>query len=102
MKRFACQRLQFFAGLIVYLTLALPLPAVLLDHELGLLTGDPTHTTLDDHAWLDHAAGAGITSDDGSAQLVDCAGLLVPAGDAYPESVRIHAPSVRGPPALLF
>ena len=45
----------------LYLALALALPMVLLDHELGVLTGDPSHGDLDDHAWLDHAAGAGLS-----------------------------------------
>lgn len=47
--------------LAAYLVLAVPLPVVLLDHELGLFTGDPSHTTLDGHAWLDHAAGFGLS-----------------------------------------
>lgn len=47
--------------LSLYLALALPLPMVLLEHELGVLTGDPAHGALDDHAWLDHAAGAGLS-----------------------------------------
>ena len=45
----------------LYLALALALPMVLLEHELGVLTGDPEHTVLDDHAWLDHAAGSGLS-----------------------------------------
>lgn len=45
----------------LYLALALPLPMVLLEHELGVLTRDPAHGALDDHAWLDHAAGAGLS-----------------------------------------
>ncbi len=47
--------------LSLYLALALPLPMVLLDHELGVFTGNPSHTTLDGHAWLDHAAGFGLS-----------------------------------------
>ena len=47
--------------LAAYLALAVPLPAVLLEHELGLFTGDPAHTVHDDHAWLDHAAGSGLS-----------------------------------------
>ncbi len=45
----------------LYLALALALPMVLLDHELGVLTGDPFHGDLDDHAWLDHAAESGLS-----------------------------------------
>ncbi len=45
----------------LYLALALALPMVLLDHELGVLTGDPAHGALDDHAWLDHAAESGLS-----------------------------------------
>jgi hypothetical protein len=89
------------AALAAYLLLALPLPFILLDHELGLLAGDPTHTALDDHAWLDHAAGAGIASSDTATPLVDLVVSLVPAGVLSHESVRTYAPSVRGPPACL-
>jgi hypothetical protein len=89
------------AALVAYLLLTIPLPYVVLDHELGLLTGDPAHTAVDDHAWLDHAAGAGIASSDTATPLVDLVVSLVPAGVLSHESVRTHAPSVRGPPACL-
>ncbi|MBA5874749.1 MAG: hypothetical protein GDA66_09405 [Nitrospira sp. CR1.2] len=56
--RASCARILILS---LYLALALPLPMVLLDHELGLFTGDPSHTTLDGHAWLDHAAGFGLS-----------------------------------------
>ena len=83
---------------LAYLVLALPLPAALLDHEWGLLTGDPTHSVDDDHAWLDHAAGAGLASDDGGAVAVDPAvPLLLPTQPGY-ESAGVLFPSVRGPP----
>lgn len=83
---------------LVYLVLALPLPAVLLDHELGLLSGDPAHTVLDDHAWLEHAAGSGLASDDGGAVAVDSAvQLILPAQPGY-GSAGVLSPSVRGPP----
>lgn len=87
---------------LVYLVLALPLPAVLLDHELGLLSGDPAHTVLDDHAWLEHAAGSGLASDDGGAVAVDSAvQLILPAQPGY-ESDGVLSPSVRGPPGCSF
>lgn len=98
MKQFACQRLLFLIVLLAYLALALPLPFVLLDHELGILTGTPAHTVQDIHAWLDHAAGAGITSGDIVAQLVDCVVPVHPPVDAYHKAVGVHAPSGRGPP----
>ena len=83
---------------LAYLVLALPLPAALLDHELGLLSGDPAHSVLDDHAWLDHAAGAGLASDDGGAVAVDPAvPLILPTQPGY-ESAGVLFPSVRGPP----
>ncbi len=84
--------------MLAYLVLALPLPAVLLDHELGLLSGDPAHTVLDDHAWLEHAAGSGLASDDGGAVAVDPAvPLILPTQPGY-ESAGVLSPSVRGPP----
>jgi len=52
----ACRAIIFILPL--YLALALALPMLLLVHELGVLTGDPAHGALDDHAWLDHAAGS--------------------------------------------
>ena len=60
--------------LAAYLALAVPLPAVLLEHELGLFTGDPAHTVHDDHAWLDHAAGSGLSE---AAHIPDVEPLLV-------------------------
>lgn len=84
--------------LVMYLVIILPLPFVLLDHELGLLTGDPTHTTLDDHAWLDHAAGTGLASGEPQIVLIDSAALLrlFPTGHIQsPITIRL---SVRGPP----
>jgi hypothetical protein len=87
--------------LLAYLALALPLPFVLLDHELGLLTGDPTHSVDDDHAWLDHAAGDGMAASD-----IGVAPDTLIAVDHFPdrsfvESRRVHLLSARGPPFLL-
>lgn len=89
-------------ALLAYLALALPLPFVLLDHELGLLTGDPTHTTLDDHAWLDHAAGAGLFSCEVEVVPVDIPVCFVLFPPLYFESSTVLTPSVRGPPALFI
>lgn len=91
-------RILLAGALLAYLALALPLPMVLLDHELGLLTGDPTHTILDDHAWLDHAAGTGLASGEPEIVLIDSAALLrlFPTGHIQsPIAIRL---SVRGPP----
>lgn len=74
--------------LAAYLALAVPLPAVLLEDELGLFTGDPAHTVHDDHAWLDHAAGYGLSE---SAHILDVGNLLV--------SLALQAPSN---PSLVF
>lgn len=87
------------AILLVYLSLALPLPSVLLDHELGLLMGDPAHTVLDNHAWLDHAAGSGLSE---TGQILDGGDLSVVLDRQVPVNVptslcvRFH--SSRGPP----
>jgi hypothetical protein len=94
-------RLLLIGALLAYLALTLPLPFVLLDHELGLLTGDPTHTAVDDHAWLDHAGGDGMAASDGGI-----APDTLIAVDSFPdrlfvESLRVHLPSARGPPFLL-
>lgn len=101
MRHSRLHHILLVGALLAYLVLALPLPAVLLDHEIGLLTGDPSHTINDDHAWLDHAAGSGIMSCDTSAQFVDLVAPFVEALDPYHESLGIHAPSVRGPPVCL-
>ncbi|HAP38672.1 MAG: hypothetical protein E6R14_00090 [Thermomicrobiales bacterium] len=83
---------------LAYLALALALPMVLLDHELGVLTGDPSHGELDDHAWLEHAAGSALESNDGWAATVDPAvPLPLPTQPGY-ESAGVLTPSVRGPP----
>ncbi len=84
--------------MLAYLALALPLPAVLLVHELGLLSGDPAHTVLDDHAWLEHAAGSGLASDGAGIMEIELiAPLILPAQPGY-ESTGVPSPSVRGPP----
>jgi hypothetical protein len=85
-------------ALLAYLALALLLPFVLLDHEVGLLTGDLTHSTDDAHAWLDHAAGDGM-----AASNADVTPDTLIAVDLLPywsffESLRVHLPSARGPP----
>jgi hypothetical protein len=92
------QRFLFLAVALAYLALALPLPAVLLDHELGLLTGSSAHTSLDDHAWLDHAAGSGMASGDVEIAVVDRVVPLILPVDSYYKSYRAQVPSVRGPP----
>lgn len=88
----------FVGALLAYLALALPLPAVLLDHELGLLLGNPAHTLLDDHAWLDHAAGSGMASGDGGIVAVDLVTPLILLVESCYEFSRVQSPSVRGPP----
>ncbi len=95
---------RFFlvGALLAYLALALPLPFVLLDHELGLLTGDPAHTTFDDHAWLDHVAGAGLASCEAEVVPIDVAVSFALSPPLYFESSNVLTPSVRGPPALFF
>lgn len=87
--------------LAAYLALAVPLPAVLLEHELGLFTGDPAHTVHDDHAWLDHAAGSGLSE---SGHIPEAKSLLVSlAFEAHPNPLRsLHRGSClsRGPPLV--
>ena len=86
---------------LAYLLLALPLPVVLLDHELGLLSGDPAHTVLDDHAWLDHAAGAGLASGDVGILSSDLVVLCEPRPESCVADAPVASPSVRGPPSTL-
>ena len=91
-------RILLVGALLAYLALALPLPFVLLDHQWGILTGDPTHSADDDHAWLDHAAGTGLASGEPEIILIDIAALLrlFPSGHIQsPIAIRL---SVRGPP----
>ena len=88
--------------LVAYLAIVLPLPSLLLDHDVGLLTGDPTHTTLDDHAWLDHAAGDGMSSGDAIPEALSTVLLIVPLLETAHQSCSHAVPSVRGPPLRLF
>jgi hypothetical protein len=87
-------------ALLAYLALALPLPFVLLDHELGLLTGDPTHSADDDHAWLDHAAGDGMASGDAGPGSLGLVVLSVPLFETCHQLFDRAVPSVRGPPPI--
>jgi hypothetical protein len=85
--------------LLVYPALALPLPMVLIDHELGLLTDDPSHTAFDDHAWLDHAAGSGMASADKVVAGIDpIARGLLPIFNSFYQSSAFHLTAARGPP----
>ncbi|MCS6290474.1 MAG: hypothetical protein H8K10_16070 [Nitrospira sp.] len=86
---------------LAYLVLALPLPAALLDHELGLLSGDPAHTVLDDHAWLEHAAGSGFASGDAGIVVADLAVPLSLLAESCGVQAPVASPSVRGPPSTL-
>ncbi|MBA5870253.1 MAG: hypothetical protein GDA68_09680 [Nitrospira sp. CR2.1] len=83
---------------LAYAVLALPLPSVLLDHDLGLLTGDPVHTAGDVHAWLDHAAGSGLASGDAGVASADLVTPIVPPAYSSHESSNVQSPTVRGPP----
>ena len=87
---------------LAYLLLALPLPVVLLDHELGLLSGDPAHTVLDDHAWLDHAAGAGLASGDVGILSSELVVLCEPRPESCVAHAPVASPSVRAPPLTLY
>lgn len=94
-------RILLVGVLFAYLVLALPLPMVLLDHELGLLTGDSTHSMYDDHAWLDHAAGDGMAVSDGGIAPDTLIAVDSSPDRLFVESLRVHLPSARGPPFLL-
>lgn len=94
-------RILLVGAVLAYLALALPLPFVLLDHELGLLTGDPTHSVLDDHAWLDHAAGDGLSSGDAIPEALSAVVFIVPFCEAAHQSCAHTVPSVRGPPPFI-
>lgn len=88
--------------LLAYALLAMPLPGVLLDHELGLLTHDPAHTALDEHAWLDHAAGAGMTSTDAGITAGYPVDRHLPLlRDVFPASFLLYWTPARGPPFFL-
>lgn len=83
---------------LAYLALAVPLPSVLLDHELGLLTGGPAHTALDDHAWLDHAAGAGEVSKESASCPANVHASNVGPIQLLSDSFAVSLPSGRAPP----
>ncbi len=93
-------RILLAGALLAYLALALPLPFVLLDHEVGLLTGDPTHSADDDHAWLDCAAGTGLVSGEPEIVLIDSAAFLRLFPSGHIQSPIVIRLSVRGPPDL--
>ncbi len=84
---------------LAYLALAVPLPFVLLDHELGLLTGSPAHTALDDHAWLDHAAGAGEVSEESASCPANVHASTVGPIQVLSDSFHVSLPSGRAPPS---
>lgn len=83
---------------LAYLALALPLPFVLLDHQLGLLTENPAHTALDDHAWLDHVAGAGEVSEESASCPANVHASNVSPIQLLSDSFAVSLPSVRAPP----
>ncbi len=99
-KRTSLHQILLLGTLLAYLVLALPLPAVLLDHEIGLLTGDPSHTINDDHAWLDHAAGSGLTSEDAGLDPSDLVGVPTLLSTPSFDATHTQLPSVRGPPSV--
>jgi len=91
-------RIFLAVALLAYLALALPLPFVLLDHEWGILTGDPTHSADDDHAWLDHAAGDGMAASDVGVAPDTLITIELFPDRSVVESRPVHLPSARGPP----
>lgn len=46
----------------LYMSLACALPWLLLDHEFGIASGDPMHSQLDIHVWLEWALGLSIAA----------------------------------------
>ncbi len=84
---------------LAYLALALPLPFVLLDHQLGLLTENPAHTALDDHAWFDHAAGVGEVSEESASCPANVHASTVGPIQVLSDSFDVLLPSVRAPPS---
>lgn len=84
--------------LCAYLVLTLPLPLVLLDHQLGLLTGNPAHTSQDEHACLDHAAGVGEVPEASVARALEGYASTTGPIQVPSASFDVSLPSVRGPP----
>jgi hypothetical protein len=96
-------RAMFIAAVaMVYVSVALPLPYLLLDHDVAMQAGDPSHSDVDAHAWLEWVAGSSLSG----------AGPVLPSALAPSLPVTIpstHAFSVllgsalqsRGPPAIV-
>lgn len=82
-----------------YLLVALPLPFLLVDHYAGLAAGDPEHSAVDIHVWLEWAAGASLS---GAVLVLASAPLLALPTTVVqalvPSVLLVSALRSRGPP----
>lgn len=87
---------------ILYVLVALPLPYLLIDHYSAMQAGDPNHSEVDVHAWLEWAAGSSLS---GSVPvvlsvLVPLLALIIPSAVAFSILLGSTRRS-RGPPAAV-
>lgn len=86
---------------ILYVLVALPLPYLLVDHYSAMQAGDPSHSDVDIHAWLEWAASSGL-----SVAVPVLPSVLVPSHPIAISSPQIFSALLdftlppRGPPVL--
>lgn len=86
---------------ILYVLVALPLPYLLVDHYSAMQAGDTSHSDVDIHAWLEWAAGSGL-----SVAVPVLPSVLVPSHPVAISSPQIFSAPLdftlpsRGPPVL--
>lgn len=87
---------------MLYGLVVLPLPSLLLDHYSAMEAGDPAHSDVDVHAWLEWAAGSSLS---GTVLIVPSVpapslALIIPSAVAFSILLGSTRRS-RGPPAAV-
>jgi len=87
---------------VLYVLVALPLPYLLVDHYSAMQSGDPSHSDLDIHAWLEWAAGSSLSGSGLVVPSVSAPSLALPIPSAPVFSVLLGSALLgRGPPAAV-
>ncbi|MCS6285368.1 MAG: hypothetical protein H8K08_08050 [Nitrospira sp.] len=87
---------------ILYALVALPLPYLLVDHYSAMQSGDPSHSDLDIHAWLEWAAGSSLSEAGLVVPSVPAPSLALPIPPVPVFSVLLDSALLgRGPPAAV-
>lgn len=86
---------------ILYVLAALPLPYLLVDHYSAMQAGDPSHSDVDIHAWLEWAASSGLSVAVPvlPSILVSSRPVAIPSSQVFSTLLDFTLPS-RGPPVL--